>query len=119
MIEAVKLRDSQGFRKDLIKREHPTQVQAVPVVDERWNPAYPGQYVRAGWWNIQAYSDGKEVVILGIPPDEESETEEDAHSCDAMGCGFDHVIARFPLQGTPYYGKEKRDDSGDTGTGGG
>jgi hypothetical protein len=33
-----------------------------------------------------------EVVVLGSPDD-----AEDAHDCDAMGCGYAHALLRIPL----------------------
>ena len=37
-----------------------------------------------------------EIVICGTPPNEESKDENDWHNCDAMGCGQEHVLYRFP-----------------------
>lgn len=62
------------------------------------------------WLNGQVYTDvetdGKEVVVLGDPPDE-SDSDEPLHNCDAMGCGWCHVILRIrdldalKAEGTP------------------
>ncbi len=35
-----------------------------------------------------------EVVVTGIPPAE----PEDAHNCDEMGCGWDHVLYRVRVR---------------------
>ena len=46
-----------------------------------------------------AYDNGKEIFICGQPKLYGPEVAEDdprQHNCDQMGCGRDHVIARFP-----------------------
>lgn len=35
-----------------------------------------------------------DVIVTGIPPQDE---DEESHSCDAMGCGWDHVIERHRI----------------------
>ncbi len=50
-----------------------------------------------------------EIVILGTPPQEDEEgydpTEETNHSCDQMGCGCSHVLARIQVEKvTGWYG---------------
>jgi hypothetical protein len=40
-----------------------------------------------------------EVIVLGSPP--ESDDEETGHNCDAMGCGYDHVLWRGAAAPTP------------------
>ena len=53
----------------------------------------------AGYEPVQAYTNGKEIVVIGQP-------EHDDHNCDAMGCGQNHVIARIALaQPTPARGE--------------
>lgn len=45
-----------------------------------------------------AYDAGDEIVILGIPHDEDVSWPDDdlrRHNCDAMGCGQAHVLYRF------------------------
>ncbi len=38
-----------------------------------------------------------ELVITGTPPDEDEVADEDyGHNCDAMGCGWEHVLMRIP-----------------------
>ena len=51
-----------------------------------------------GWRKVflAAYTDGQQVIVtdegdVGLGDDE------DDHSCDAMGCGWAHVLARFNL----------------------
>ena len=44
---------------------------------------------------VEAYVTDKEVIVMGIAPDDEHLPEDDRHNCDAMGCGFTHVIYRF------------------------
>lgn len=51
-----------------------------------------------GFYRIEAWSDGREIVVLGSPKDEAPEDDGTmGHNCDAMGCGQDHVIARITL----------------------
>lgn len=45
-----------------------------------------------------AYDAGADIVILGIPHDEDVSWSDDdprRHNCDAMGCGQAHVLYRF------------------------
>ncbi len=48
--------------------------------------------------NVDVWSgpDGR-FVILGCPPS--TEDEETGHSCDAMGCGYEHVVFRGHCDG--------------------
>jgi hypothetical protein len=50
---------------------------------------------------IKALTNGTEVVILeqaGVfLPDEPGEGEPE-HNCDALGCAFEHVVARFLIR---------------------
>jgi hypothetical protein len=54
-----------------------------------------------GWTavTLHAYTDGKQVVVTdhgSITWEGRGEVEDD-HDCDAMGCGWEHVLARFQL----------------------
>ena len=52
------------------------------------------EYVPKGYSLIQAFTNGKEIVI----PDQTYLRISDDHNCDQMGCGsLDHVFARFAL----------------------
>ena len=55
-----------------------------------------------GFYPIAAYTNGYEIVVLGLP-EHLPEEHPLAHNCDTMGCGsLDHVVARVPvLQPTP------------------
>jgi hypothetical protein len=44
---------------------------------------------------VQVWKGPKDIVIIGTP--DESEDEETGHNCDAMGCGWDHVLWRITL----------------------
>ena len=44
-------------------------------------------------WSIEI-NDHSEVVVLGSPPDESEQDDENTHNCDAMGCGYVHVLFR-------------------------
>lgn len=45
-----------------------------------------------------------EIVVCGMPHETEDETDPRFHNCDAMGCGYEHVLFRArlapPDQGT-------------------
>jgi hypothetical protein len=48
-----------------------------------------------GYYRLNAqevWTDGDDVIVLGIPPREYE--EENGHNCDDMGCGQCHVILR-------------------------
>ena len=40
----------------------------------------------------EVWTDGTDVIVLGIPPHEDD--EENGHNCDDMGCGQCHVLLR-------------------------
>ena len=48
-------------------------------------------YIPAGFWKINAFTNGYQIVVLGSPPNH--------HNCDQMGCGSvgDHVLCRIPI----------------------
>lgn len=52
-----------------------------------------------GYWDIEAYTNGYEIVVVGYPPnDEDLPPGSPTHNCDQMGCGsLDHVVARIPV----------------------
>lgn len=60
------------------------------------------------FWEIKAFTNGYQIVVLGSPPDSEdlgiSEDDPLNHNCDEMGCGsIEHVLARIPvMHPTPY-----------------
>lgn len=39
-----------------------------------------------------------EIVITGSPTQDDQLPEEKRHNCDAMGCGQEHVLYRFPRE---------------------
>lgn len=45
---------------------------------------------------LRAYTGPSELIVCGIPFQREG-AEESGHNCDQMGCGWDHVLARFQL----------------------
>lgn len=55
----------------------------------------PTMRVPAGYQRVDAYSDGKVLILLGSP-----DSNDESHNCDEMGCGsMDHVLYRFNLGG--------------------
>lgn len=49
------------------------------------------------WQLHDVFTNGYQLVILGIPSDEDL-PEEQQHNCDQMGCGnLSHVLARIPI----------------------
>ena len=60
-----------------------------------------------GWHPIEAYTNGREIVILGTPPITRT-GEEHKHNCQEMGCDLSHIIAvmPYPFPGTFEKSKE-------------
>lgn len=55
---------------------------------------------------VDAYETATEIIVCGIPPDDGHLPEEDRHNCDAMGCGYEHVVYRFRKESGPGYGSD-------------
>ena len=53
-----------------------------------------------GWHPVEAYTNGKEIVVLGKVPAQR--TGENTHNCKEMGCDLAHIIAvvSYPFKGT-------------------
>lgn len=45
---------------------------------------------------VEVWVAAGEVIVLGDPAE-----EDESHNCDAMGCGFWHVVARWRYAGGP------------------
>ncbi len=61
-----------------------------PIFDPPSSPYE--QPVPEGYEKMDSYSNGKNLIVLGVPRDDSD------HNCDAMGCGtLDHVVAVIPL----------------------
>lgn len=82
----------QGEREWVEPRPRRPPADPEPPPLPEWPPA--------GWTEITlvAYTDGRQLVIpeqegLWVP----DETTDDEHNCDAQGCGWGHVLARFNL----------------------
>ncbi len=75
-------------------------IQWQPPVKPEAPPHVPGD-VPAGYRQLDKYTrvyvSDKWLLVTGTP--DESEDEETGHNCDAMGCGWEHVLYRLPLQG--------------------
>ena len=60
-------------------------------------------YIPAGFWKINAFTNGYQIVVLGSPPNPEDldipDDDPRHHNCDQMGCGSvgDHVLCRIPI----------------------
>ena len=71
--------------------------------DEAWktvlSPLTDRNVAPDGYWEIDAYTNGYQIVVVGYPPNDEDLPEgSPTHSCDQMGCGsLDHVVARIPV----------------------
>ena len=83
------------------------------LVVKRPNPVRPGDGQMAedaplGFVRLGAWTNGQEVVIEGMPPDEDMDDEraDVIHNCDAMGCGLAHVLLRQPVDWPQYRAKE-------------
>ena len=52
------------------------------------------QTIPPGYFRVEAYSNGREVVVMGMP-----HADDESHNCDAMGCSSVglHVVYRFPI----------------------
>lgn len=59
-----------------------------PIDESNWTI----NKVRGRVYEVCVSSKTGEIVILGVPGDNDS--EETGHSCDLMGCGQDHVLWR-------------------------
>jgi hypothetical protein len=44
------------------------------------------------------YRGPSSIVVTGRPPDEGHLPEEERHNCDAMGCGWEHVLTIMPIR---------------------
>ena len=54
--------------------------------------------IPSGFWKLDAYTNGYQIVVLGDPPHEEEMVHQLYHNCDQMGCGsLDHVVAVVPI----------------------
>ena len=64
----------------------------------RGSRARRAENVPDGYEEIEAWTNGREVVVLGDAPDEES-PEAELHNCDALGCSAfgPHVIHRAAI----------------------
>lgn len=48
--------------------------------------------------DVKVWSNGKEIIIEGDPPDEEADPgPEPVHHCDSMGCRWVHILYRSPI----------------------
>lgn len=50
----------------------------------------------AGFWKVDAYTNGFEIIITGNPSSL-TENHPLAHNCDEQGCGREHIILRIPI----------------------
>lgn len=54
--------------------------------------------VQNGFWKLETYTNGYQIVVLGSPPSDQGEDDPLCHNCDEMGCSsVEHVIARIPI----------------------
>lgn len=74
------------------------KIKPLPFMPEIHNclVRVPKRCIPKGAVLVEAYMTEREVIIMGDPPDGD-DLSEDAHNCDAMGCGSvgSHVLYRF------------------------
>lgn len=72
---------------DISERAGRKFVELIKSADD----VYHSEPVKVG----TAYEKGCWIVVCGEPNDTEDENSPDYHNCDAMGCGWEHVLYRF------------------------
>ena len=76
-------------------------------IDKKYN--YDDNGIPKRFQQLEAWTNGKELIILGNAPDEEIDPECKIHNCDAMGCGAfgPHVLIRYKVDWEWLINKEK------------
>ena len=66
--------------------------------------------ISKGFQQLEAWTDGKELIVLGEAPDEEFDPECKFHDCDIMGCSSAglHVLGRFKVDWKWLIDKEEK-----------
>lgn len=86
---------------DRVKHWSPSEKIILPQVPHEGRPLAlkTPDGIPAGFTQMDKYTrvyvSDKWLLVTGTP--DESEDEETGHNCDAMGCGWEHVLYRFPL----------------------
>lgn len=57
---------------------------------------YSDGFVGLQYFGLRGETNGIETVVTGEPPQGVPEDDPAAHNCDAMGCGWEHVLERRP-----------------------
>lgn len=81
------------MQNDRVKQWSPAPCQDA-FVELKTPSGIPAGYTQLDKYT-RVYVSDRWLLITGTP--EESEDEETGHNCDAMGCGWEHVLYRFPL----------------------
>ncbi len=63
--------------------------EAKKFLDEHQIICIRQDTIRSGAKLVEAYETDEEIIVMGQP------TEDDNHNCDAIGCGWGHVMWRF------------------------
>ncbi len=63
-------------------------------------PAGYTRAVRFAGGEVWTHENGG-IVVLGSPYSTPNDDDPDAHNCDAMGCGLDHVVFKATLPKPP------------------
>lgn len=63
--------------------------EAKKFLDEHQIICIRQDTIRKGAKLVEAYETDEEIIVMGTPDDS------DDHNCDAMGCGWQHVMWRF------------------------
>lgn len=65
---------------------------AIKLVDDE---GHERKFTRAACWKGgEVWLGNGQIIVIGTPNPEEDDDSPEAHNCDAMGCGTDHVVYR-------------------------
>ena len=76
-------------------KPYPLKVAKTVEFEPEESPYTPDGFVKVAKAEVFVNRKTGSLIILGEPPGEDRvEDEETGHNCDAMGCGWDHVVIR-------------------------
>lgn len=63
----------------------------MDTVTKKQDPTIPPGFALLPWTDLRVYGNAEgKVVVTGEPP-----KDDEAHNCDAEGCGWEHVLAVY------------------------